>query len=342
MDVTRGSVLSRPVVSVLTATYNHRAYIARCLDSVLNQDFIEWEQVIVDDGSNDGTDEVVRRYNDSRITYIKKGHSGIEKLNEVYNRGLRECKAPLIAILEGDDFWPPWKLSTQLPVFNDSNILMSYGTAGLVDSLGREYGLTRGFPNSKEILHNDPPGSILKRLLFSNFIPAVTCVIRKEELDQVGGFQQAPGTKTVDTPTWFALSLRGKFSYLPEKLGYWRRHRMSATMSATADESYSIHDFFLGALGDARRNGTLMAQLWYLEREVKRFIPRGGEYLKLVRARRLAIDHKWIESRIIFKELLSASWPLVRMAALIGYVGTFLHKDIEGILRWYGVSPMRL
>ncbi|MGB7570995.1 MAG: glycosyltransferase family 2 protein, partial [Methanothrix sp.] len=72
--------------------------------------YVAWEQIIIDDGSSDQTGEIILKYNDDRIKYIRQEHKGIWRLSEAYNQALQLSNGDYIAILEGDDFWPPNKL----------------------------------------------------------------------------------------------------------------------------------------------------------------------------------------------------------------------------------------
>src|SRR6185437_7226889 len=64
--------MSKPVVSIITPTYNHERFIGQCIESVLDQTFPDWEMIIVDDESTDGTGSVLRGYNDQRVNYIRQ------------------------------------------------------------------------------------------------------------------------------------------------------------------------------------------------------------------------------------------------------------------------------
>ncbi|MDM7940633.1 MAG: glycosyltransferase, partial [Methanothrix sp.] len=78
-----------PSVSIITPTYNHERYIAECIDSVLAQSYPYWEQIIIDDGSSDGTQDVISLYKDKRIKYIRQENKGIWRLGETYNKALQ-------------------------------------------------------------------------------------------------------------------------------------------------------------------------------------------------------------------------------------------------------------
>jgi len=117
---------TRPLVSILTPTYNHEQFIGSCIESVLRQTYTNWEQLIVDDSSSDRTMEAVQQYSDPRILSWVNTHRGIEGLAHTYNDALTKSKGELIAILEGDDLWPTDKLSFLVPVFSNPNVILAY------------------------------------------------------------------------------------------------------------------------------------------------------------------------------------------------------------------------
>ena len=92
----------KPFFSIVLATYNRAYCIEKAIDSVLNQSIKDWELIIVDDGSSDNTDEVVKKYlNDERIKYIKlEKNSGV---NVARNRAIKESRGEYIVILDSDN-----------------------------------------------------------------------------------------------------------------------------------------------------------------------------------------------------------------------------------------------
>ena len=133
-----------PLVSIITPTYNHALYIGRCLESVLAQTEPRWEQIVIDDGSTDGTAEIVNHFTDARIRYVPQRHRGIAGLGDAYNLALRMARGEYVAILEGDDFWPQDKLERQLPEFEDPEVVLSWGLAAETDAAGEARRLIPG------------------------------------------------------------------------------------------------------------------------------------------------------------------------------------------------------
>ncbi|GAB6100864.1 glycosyltransferase family 2 protein [Thermococcus atlanticus] len=223
-----------PLISIITPTYNHEEFIIDCIRSVLSQTYKNWEMIIIDDGSKDNTIAIVEKYRDydDRIHIIKQKHRGIWQLNKTYNKAFKFSDGDLIAILEGDDFWPPYKLDIQQRAFKkDESIVLAWGKAYLFYQ-GRILGIT---PKNIKVSRINKEEWYIPQLLLKNYIPAVTVMIKREALESIGGFKQNPIAPYVDYTTWLELSLLGKFKFINNILGYWRRHPSQITNNATIE-----------------------------------------------------------------------------------------------------------
>lgn len=94
--------------SIVVPVYNREALITRCIDSIINQDFGNWELVIVDDGSTDETRNVILSYDDERVSYIYKENDGASSARNV---ALNNANGEYIAFLDSDDEYKPDHLS---------------------------------------------------------------------------------------------------------------------------------------------------------------------------------------------------------------------------------------
>jgi hypothetical protein len=224
-----------PKVSVLTPTYNHERFLGPCIESVLSQSFEDWEMVILDDGSTDGTPFLARRYDDPRIRYLRQTNRGIANLGENYNTLLDESRGELVAILEGDDYWPSDKLEVQVRDFRDSGTVLSGGLVQVVDDEGTELMVSPVQMPASEVCRNTPVGraavAMLDPLVLTFTFP-VTVVMRKSALESVGGFRQPEGLPLVDFPTFLVMALQGEWRFHDRVLGHWRRHGASTTLAS--------------------------------------------------------------------------------------------------------------
>ena len=103
-----------PVFSVVIPTYNRADKVCRALKSVLNQSFVDFEILVMDDGSTDNTCEVVKGFTDPRIKYEWAENFGGPAAPR--NRGLRLAQGKYVAFLDSDDWWMPNKLEESLVI----------------------------------------------------------------------------------------------------------------------------------------------------------------------------------------------------------------------------------
>jgi len=226
---------SRPLVSVLTPTYNHAAYIVDCIESVQQQTLSDWEQIIIDDGSSDETGNVIQQHlSDPRIKYIRQENQGIWRLAESYNTALKESSGEFVAILEGDDLWPADKLQRQLPLFEDGSVGMSYGRIRAVDESGMLLQddilrVSEWQPPLASFADSSPLPFLRDLLLLRGNVGNVSVIYRRAALDSVGGFYQPPGFPAADFSTHIKLATIHRVSFLDHTLGLWRYHEGQTT-----------------------------------------------------------------------------------------------------------------
>lgn len=331
------------LVSVITPTYNHEKYIRSCIESVLNQTFERWEQIIIDDGSTDATADIVKEYKDKRIRYIYQKNSGIMNLSATYNRGLSIARGNLIAILEGDDLWPPNKLELQTPVFQDMDIVLSWGRSGVINEKGdvvrRDNGLPTGLRKpSHDILSNNPTGAILKLLFNDGFITSATVMIRKDALLSIGGFKQPAYAPYVDYPTWLNLALEGRFYWCNDTVGYWRQHGTQYTANhhlEMAKTNSRLTFDFCNSLSEEKRCsiGIKLDNIAPINQkhEACALFMRGRRYLLSSERQRAKDD---------FVAAFRWGSPYVKIAAAVCLVSCYAHIDPEKLISIFkSVSP---
>jgi glycosyltransferase involved in cell wall biosynthesis len=108
---------------MLSLTYQHAAFIGDCIRSVLAQTLQDWEMVIVDDGSEDGTADIAESFHDPRIVVLHRQHEGVAGLGRAHASAVARTRSPVLAILEGDDTWPVTELEEHLPLFDDPAVV---------------------------------------------------------------------------------------------------------------------------------------------------------------------------------------------------------------------------
>lgn len=318
----------RPCVSIITPTYNHERFIAACIESVLAQDFTDWEQIIVDDGSRDTTWPIVQRYvgRDARVRGVTQPNKGPARLAETYNTALHMSRGRFIAVLEGDDYWLPHKLTVQLAAMAD-DVIFSYGA--YFDEI-----------DGRQRLGQQPPFSGRVRnavffqhlLLHRSHMLAVTQLVRRDALERIDGFHQDGSPAAVDMATLLRLArLPGFVSYLAEPLGVWRHHVAQATS--------------VRAIQLARHNGRLALAAYdrLAAHERRALHVRRGEIVR-VRSAQLA-DAYFGELRGALRrrdrsgarELVAGLWrhggPIRKVQAMYAVLAILLRTDFEPVLR---------
>lgn len=231
----------KPFVSIITPAYNHEKFISLCILSVINQTYKDWEMIIVDDASTDRTCEIALQFarQDKRIIIIRhKTNRGIHKLKDSYNQALHRAKGQLIAILEGDDFWPNDKLETQVKAFTDKDVICSYGNWAMTNQSGKTVYVRNYQKFDESFLNNQPVPSLLNLFLTLQFdIGSSTVMIRKKSLLEITGFKNDNFYPFVDIPTYLHLALKGKYACLPRLLGYYRRTENSSWFNFASKSS---------------------------------------------------------------------------------------------------------
>ena len=257
-----------PLVSVLTPTYNHSQFIGECIESVLAQHFQNWEMLVLDDGSTDGTAEIAESFKDSRITVLRYEHRGLDHLADTYNAGLAAAKGDLVAILEGDDLWPAHKLLRQVLDFEAPEVVLSAGLFEVLDAEGTVLFVAPEILPPSDGLTNSPVGRSTLRMLDSGcltFTFPVTVMLRRTALEAIGGFQSYPGLSVVDLPTFLAMGLQGRWVFHGDILGKWRRHASSTTADqfpSIYSKAYElVHHFYLDHTADIPASRDEIAEL---------------------------------------------------------------------------------
>lgn len=336
-----------PLVSIITPSYNHARFIGQCIESTLAQGYRNWEQIIIDDGSSDDTGAIVKEFNDPRIRYISQQNQGPFQLAATYNRALSYANGDLIAILEGDDFWPADKLETQVPAFRNSNVVLSHGEVVDVDAngkgqriRGRATNLRRKLPDTTK--QNMPTGSATRYMLGAEgrtLICPASVMIRRQALDRIGGFQSIAGLPLTDYPTFMELSLLGSFHHTDAILGYRRRHEQSITVNYSREIHDKVCSFSLEFL--ERYGNALSIDSSHLL-SLKRSWTRAESAMHFSQGRSLLLKRSWPQARSCFGTALRAGRPSIRIAALAGILCSWFHIDLESLAHIGGTANLKL
>lgn len=217
-----------PLVSILLPVYNAEKYLARTLESLLNQRFRDFEIVAMDDGSTDRSMEVLRSFPDPRIR-VERNERNLG-LIATLNRGVSLCRGEFIARMDADDIADPARLEKQVQYMRQNAACILVGT-----------GRTAIDENDRPIASFNRPatGSALIRwkLLTGNFITHPTVMLRKSAL-RLPLFEEKY-RHAEDYAAWLKLSTSGDLEILSEKLLKYRFHPESVSQKNKMPQVHS-------------------------------------------------------------------------------------------------------
>ena len=166
-------------VSVIIPTHNRRTTLSRAVESVLSQAFRDWELIIADDGSTDGTDQDWAEPGDPRIRYLRTEHRGVSAGR---NLGIRQARFPWIAFLDSDDTWRPNKLEKQFAAL-DSH-------PGCLAVHSDEIWIRRGRRVNPKKIHRKYGGWVYRYSLPRCVISPSSILVSRQLLDRCGVFDE--------------------------------------------------------------------------------------------------------------------------------------------------------
>lgn len=210
-----------PLVSVVIPTYNRPDYLAKTLNSVINQTYKNIEIIVVDDGTL-GTENKQICNKLPNVKYMKIENSGGPATPR--NIGISKSKGKYTAFVDDDDTWFSHKIETQV------NILEKYDEFGLVhsccnvmDENGILTGEIVGRPGNNSVKH----GNVLMRMIGNWTLMMPTPLIRKSVLEEVGGFNEEMPHAGEDVEFWSRCAFHTNFFYIDEPLANYRQHTMN-------------------------------------------------------------------------------------------------------------------
>lgn len=213
-------MIDNPLVSVVIPTYNRAAFLSDAVESVLRQTFTNYEIIVVDDGSTDGTDSLIQGYGD-RLKYVRQQNRGVSVAR---NEGVRVSRGEYIAFLDSDDIWTPDKLACQI------SFLSRFPECDLLFSPAWVVNANLDRTSSQPLFGGLAVSDItLNTLYLRNIIIVITLLVRRDVFQAIGGFD--PDIRYgEDWSLAIRILTRGALgAYLPEPLAYIRRH--SSTQS---------------------------------------------------------------------------------------------------------------
>ena len=293
-----------PKVSVVIPTYDHRDHVLATLNSVFAQDYTDYEVIVVNDGSPDDTDVLLRPLVEAgRIRYLRQENQG---QGAARNCGLRAALGEYVALLDDDDLWPPDKLRWQVEVLDaQPEVVLVYGPYALLQPDGSA---APGPPAAH------PNGHVYRAFLEEYCIMSPgQALIRRRDLDEIGGFDPEFWGAD-DWDLYLRLAPRGEFRYVERTALLYRLHENNASRNAIrhfenswrAIRKHAGKDVFV-ILNRVERSGPYFVPSLRRQSDAAR---RRGDYVGALKARlyaalcdplllaRLRRMARWLESVI--------------------------------------------
>ena len=207
-------------LTVILPVYNGETYLSKCIDSILNQTFEDFEFLIIDDCSNDSSVSIINNYKDLRIKLISNNKN--LGLTKTLNKGLKVASGNYIARIDQDDFSNKDRLFKQMEYLNNSPKTKLIGSScNIIDE------------NDKIIKSIKCPTSrknILKKFVKSNPFLHSSVIFDKKTALNLGGYPES-FVHAQDFSLWYSITSNNEVYNMPDKLINIRWHKERATLS---------------------------------------------------------------------------------------------------------------
>lgn len=217
-------------ISVITASYNYANYIEEAINSVINQSYENWELIIVDDGSNDNSVEIIKSYcqKDNRIKLLQHENGQNKGLKETLLLGVEHATGEWIAFLESDDYLAPDYLSKKIKTAQKNpDVALIFNKVKFVADeqvKKKAQNLTRLQNKLSKIKY---PKNMFFNFFIDNPILTFSCVMAKADIlkrPEFGADYNTPVDTFLDWWLWVHLAYKNVFYYTEEELTFWRLH----------------------------------------------------------------------------------------------------------------------
>lgn len=213
-----------PKVSVLMPVYNAERYLQEAIDSIINQTFTDWELIIINDGSTDGSETIIKAYTDKRIRLVNNEQN--LKLIKTLNNGIDLCQGEYIARMDADDIAMPDRLQIQVDFMDKHpDYIMSGTNAIVIDNKGDKTGIIRNLSDSDLLKIN---------LLFSDPFIHPSMLIRRQILASNRFNEDYKHVE--DYELWCRISSSGEITNIGQDLLKYRWHDCNVSVLHSAEQ----------------------------------------------------------------------------------------------------------
>ena len=218
-----------PLISVVIPAYNASKTIQETIESVLNQTFTDFELIVINDGSQDTTLEVIDCIKDHRLKVFSYPNAGVSASR---NRGLAKATSEYVSFLDADDLWTPDKLEAQLQALQaNPQSAVAYSWTDYIDEFGQFLYLGN---------HPTVTGDVYSELLVNDFLEnGSNTLIRREALREVGGFDESLFGPE-DWELFIRLAARYPFVVIPRSQILYRLSTTSISFNLSRQEAQCL------------------------------------------------------------------------------------------------------
>lgn len=268
----------KPLVSIVLIFLNEENFLPEAIESVLAQDFHEWELLLVDDGSSDRSPQIARRYVDAlphMIRYLEHPYHQNCGMSASRNLGIAEARGSYIALLDADDVWMPYTLQEQVAILEThpevamvcGPLLWWYSWTGNPDDRNRDYVQTLGIGPDTIV----PPPKLFTLFIRNEGAVPSGILFRRSALARVGVFEDRFRGMYEDQVFQVKMCLKTSV-YVSGRVWYkWRKHPGSCcSVSVSQGEYHAARIKFLNWVDDYfTREGVRDPTLWEVLREAR-------------------------------------------------------------------------
>ncbi|MEQ1654301.1 MAG: glycosyltransferase [Nitrospira sp.] len=298
-----------PRVSVVIPTFNCAAFLGRALGSALEQTYKDFEVIVVDDGSTDGTKEVVGRF-EGQVAYYYQQNQG---LSAARNVTLSKANGELFAYLDADDMWSPQKLEKQV-AFLDAHPECGFVHSDVAVMDDDDRFLYRSF--NRETGREVPQGACVKDLLRRCHVQILSVLERRECTANVGGFDERL-LVAQDYFRWIMIASYGwQVGYVEESLAMyrWRKGSLLSNPRRLVEDEERICRILLGDQEFRTRVGeeaaVILSNRFYAIAKELAYLDRKGGRNQSARGRIAELIKEWPVKTELYVEYLKSCLPL--------------------------------
>ncbi len=227
--------MKTPIISVVMPVYNGEKYLKEAIDSILNQTFTDFEFIILNDGSTDGTEEIILSYDDPRIVYVKNEEN--LQIVKTLNKGITLAKGKYIARMDADDISLPTRFEKQVEYMERHPEVGVCGT--WIEKFGHKTAIDR---------YSSDHQRIKVELLFNSAIAHPSAIMKKALFDELEYEQKYE--KAEDYALWIRASNKYRLSNINSVLLKYRIHTSQTQKNVQIKKANAIRAEQLSSFGD--------------------------------------------------------------------------------------------